>query len=85
VTSQGTPAGGPPWFDVSVAHSARMYDYWLGGKDNISQVLSRLPYSDRTVTIQARHGRYSNIESLTVRELYRARMGFMSDFSDEGS
>jgi hypothetical protein len=28
VTSQGTPAGGPP-FDISVAHSARMYDYWL--------------------------------------------------------
>jgi hypothetical protein len=31
VTSQGTPADGPPPFDVSVAHSARMYDYWLGG------------------------------------------------------
>ena len=22
------------FFDVSVAHSARMYDYWLGGKEN---------------------------------------------------
>ena len=31
MTSQGTPADGPPPFDVSVAHSARMYDYWLGG------------------------------------------------------
>jgi len=24
--------------DTSVAHIARVYDYWLGGKDNISQV-----------------------------------------------
>jgi hypothetical protein len=24
----------PPSFDTSVAHQARIYDYWLGGKDN---------------------------------------------------
>lgn len=24
----------PPEFDTGVPHSARMYDYWLGGKDN---------------------------------------------------
>jgi S-adenosyl methyltransferase len=24
----------PPGFDISVAHPARVYDYWLGGKDN---------------------------------------------------
>jgi hypothetical protein len=24
----------PLSFDTSVAHSARVYDYWLGGKDN---------------------------------------------------
>jgi hypothetical protein len=23
-----------PVFDTSVAHIARVYDYWLGGKDN---------------------------------------------------
>jgi S-adenosyl methyltransferase len=45
VSSQGTAAGGrdgatpdlpgqPPSFDTSVAHPARVYDYWLGGKDN---------------------------------------------------
>jgi hypothetical protein len=48
VTRQEDPAGGgeereekvpdtaaePPSFDTSIAHSARMYDYWLGGKDN---------------------------------------------------
>ena len=27
-------AGLPPGFDISVAHPARVYDYWLGGKDN---------------------------------------------------
>jgi S-adenosyl methyltransferase len=30
----GTSKGGPPAFDTSVAHQARMYDYLLGGKDN---------------------------------------------------
>jgi hypothetical protein len=29
------PAGEPP-FDTSVAHPARIYDYWLGGKDNFA-------------------------------------------------
>jgi hypothetical protein len=28
------PAGGPPDFDISVAHSARVHNYWLGGQDN---------------------------------------------------
>jgi hypothetical protein len=27
-------AGKPPAFDTTVAHPARVYDYWLGGKDN---------------------------------------------------
>jgi hypothetical protein len=45
VTSQGAAAGGqdsdtpdtdlePTSFDTTVAHPARVYDYWLGGKDN---------------------------------------------------
>ncbi|HCU93662.1 MAG TPA: hypothetical protein DHU96_13405, partial [Actinobacteria bacterium] len=46
MTSEGTPLseewpgdvtsseGGNPAFDTSVAHLARVYDYWLGGKDN---------------------------------------------------
>jgi hypothetical protein len=25
-----------PKFDTSVAHPARVYDYWLGGKDNFA-------------------------------------------------
>jgi hypothetical protein len=30
------PFDGAPAFDTSVAHSARVYDYWLGGKDNFA-------------------------------------------------
>ena len=29
-------SAGRPAFDTSVAHQARMYDYWLGGKDNFA-------------------------------------------------
>jgi len=32
-------------FDISVAHQARMYDYVLGGKDNISQVVEGTPHT----------------------------------------
>ena len=53
-----------PRIDTSVAHIARVYDYWLGGKDNISQVVSVTLHSDRTVPIQARHGVYSKIAGL---------------------
>ena len=74
-----------PGFDPGVANAARMWNYWIGGKDNISQVVSRWPHSDRTVDVQARQGIYSNVESLTVRELYRTSMGFMSGFLDGGS
>jgi S-adenosyl methyltransferase len=34
-TSPGArPGNEAPAFDTSIAHSARVYDYWLGGKDN---------------------------------------------------
>jgi hypothetical protein len=48
VASEGTPASGedldsavgtegePPSFNTSVAHASRVYDYWLGGKDNFA-------------------------------------------------
>ena len=34
VTSDGDPQEFPLGFDISVAHPARVYDYWLGGKDH---------------------------------------------------
>src|SRR5262249_10169883 len=44
------PAGEPAEIDTSVAHPARVYDYWLGGKDNFvadreagDQVLATTP------------------------------------------
>ena len=54
-------------FDVTVPNPARMWNYWLGGKDNISQVVSQSPYSDRTAIIHARHASYSNIAPFAVR------------------
>jgi hypothetical protein len=33
-SQQGDIPAAPPSFDTSVAHPARVYDYWLGGKDN---------------------------------------------------
>jgi S-adenosyl methyltransferase len=32
----GADAGGTPVIDTSTAHPARVYDYWLGGKDNFA-------------------------------------------------
>jgi hypothetical protein len=32
----GPYPGAPPGIDTSVAHPARVYDYWLGGKDNFA-------------------------------------------------
>jgi hypothetical protein len=72
----------PPAIDISVAHPARIYDYWLGGKDNISQVVPDCPHSDRTPVIQARHAVFSNTDVMAVRGLSCTSMGVMSDFSD---
>jgi len=33
---RGSAQGEPTGFDTSVAHVARVYDYWLGGKDNFA-------------------------------------------------
>jgi SAM-dependent methyltransferase len=33
-TVEGKPDQPPPEFNTGVAHPARVYDYWLGGKDN---------------------------------------------------
>ncbi len=53
--------------DTSRPNIARVYDYWLGGKDNISQVVSGLPHTGRTVAIQPGSSGYSKTLPLTVR------------------
>jgi trans-aconitate methyltransferase len=35
-TGRAEPAAVPSGIDTSVAHQARIYDYWLGGKDNFA-------------------------------------------------
>jgi S-adenosyl methyltransferase len=69
MTTDGTaaPGGGaagktgPPAFDTTVAHHARMYDYALGGKDNISQVVLLTPHSAPTAAVQVRDSDNSKI------------------------
>jgi hypothetical protein len=53
-------------FDTTKPNMARMYDYWLGGKDNISQVVLAIPYSGPTVTVQALQAFYSKTASSAV-------------------
>ena len=38
---------GPVLFDTSVAHVARVYDYWLGGKDNFAAEIGRASCRER--------------------------------------
>jgi hypothetical protein len=55
-----SPAGGPkPKIDVSVPHSARVWNYWLGGKDNYpadramgDQILAMVPDMPRIARLQ---------------------------------
>ena len=68
--------------DITVPNVARIYDFILGGKDNISQVLSDVPHSTRTGIIQARQTHYSKIGLSPVRDMSGTYMGVMSDFLD---
>jgi hypothetical protein len=36
ITNASDLAGEPPRYDTTVAHPARVYNYWLGGKDNFA-------------------------------------------------
>jgi hypothetical protein len=77
-------AGRSRGFDARVAHPARVYDYWLGGKDNISQVVSAVPYSGRTVTVQACQAYYSKTACSVVRDLSGPSMGAYVRFDGRG-
>ena len=41
--TDGRDPGAPPGIDTSAAHPARVYGYWLGGKDN-NFAAGRKPY-----------------------------------------
>ncbi|MGH3153687.1 MAG: SAM-dependent methyltransferase [Streptosporangiaceae bacterium] len=71
-----------PDFDTSVPHIARVYDYWLGGKDNISQVVSTVPYSDHTQAIQAGQACYSKAAAFAVRTLSGSSLSAYVRFID---
>jgi hypothetical protein len=73
-----------PRLNAKVPHSARIWNYWLGGEDNISQAASRCPDSGRTVIIQARHKHFSNIGAIAVRILSCTRMEANAQFVRPG-
>jgi trans-aconitate methyltransferase len=50
----------PPDIDISVAHQARVYDYWLGGKDNFAadrEVGDRILQASPDLAVTARANR----------------------------
>jgi hypothetical protein len=52
--------GAPPRIDTSVSHSARIWDYWLGGKDNYPvdrEVGDRIAEMLPDIVVQARADR----------------------------
>ncbi len=88
-SGRGTPAGGgpptaAPGLDTSVAHPARIWDYFLGGKDNFAAdraaaqgVLEVMP----TMAMVARAGR----AFLASAVHYLATTGGISQFLDIGT
>ena len=81
MTERGLAARG---IDTNTPNVARIYDYLLGGKDNISQVVWEVPHSDPTMDIQARQARFSKTTSLAVRGLSGAYMGINVRFVGRG-
>jgi S-adenosyl methyltransferase len=77
VTTDGTPPAGEqpgespspgehPAFDTSVAHIARVYDYWLGGKDNYA--------ADRAAAEQAIEAYPDMVSSVRANRAFLARV-----------
>jgi S-adenosyl methyltransferase len=76
--------GGAPAFDTSVAHVARVYNYWLGGKDNFAadraaaeQAMSAFP----DIVLSARANRAFLRRAVT----YLAREAGIRQFLDIGT
>jgi S-adenosyl methyltransferase len=85
VPSEGAPGpGDAPAFDTSVAHVARVYNYWLGGKDNFAadraaaeQAMSAFP----DIVLSARANRAFLRRTVT----YVAREAGIRQFLDIGT
>jgi hypothetical protein len=63
-----------PDFDTSVPHSARVYDYWLGGKDNYAADretgdCSLAAYPNPVVAVRASRAFLARAVRFLVREL----------------
>jgi SAM-dependent methyltransferase len=65
VASRGETAGGPR-FDLSMAHPARVYDYWLGGKDNFA--------ADRAAAQDVIRARPQVVASARANRAFHARV-----------
>jgi len=61
----------PPAFDTSVAHIARVYDYWLGGKDNYA--------ADRAAGDQVMQAYPNIVHSVQANRAFLARaVGYLA-------
>jgi hypothetical protein len=67
----------PPDIDISVAHVARVYDYWLGGKTNFTLSHARALLTSGTKGATA----YLDEDLRNVAELIRAAAGTL-DFAE---
>jgi hypothetical protein len=73
-----------PDFAPGTPSIARVYDYLIGGKDNISQVVQGTPHTAPTGAVQARYGDYSKTAPSTVRCLFDTCLDIDIRFSGWG-
>jgi hypothetical protein len=66
VTSGDEPAGGAEPFDASRPHMARVYDFWLGGKDNFA--------ADRAVAEQVASAYPDVLAAVRAQRAFLARV-----------
>src|SRR5580692_2888989 len=60
-----TEGAGMPGFDITVPHISRVYDYWLGGKDNFA--------ADRELGEQTRQAYPNIVDSVRANRAFLSR------------
>jgi hypothetical protein len=73
-----------PGFDMKVPTSARVWNYWVGGKDNISQGVWVGPYSAALGAKQRGSAVLSKTWIVTVRSLFHDCLGISVRFDGRG-